>query len=110
MRLSAIGHILILALGILTGSLTTDAQQAGKVPRIGYLECFSPSDARGFPGGLEAFRQGLRELGYVEGQSIAIEYRFAEGRLERLPALAAELVRLNVNVIVTWGPGTVAAK
>src|SRR5207244_3584263 len=53
---------------------------------------------------IESFRQGLRELGYVEGQNIAIEYRFAEGRPERLPALAAELVRLKVDVIVAGGP------
>ena len=57
------------------------------------------------PHDLEAFRQGLRELGYVEGQNIAIEYRFAEGQPERLPALAAELVRLKVDVIVTAAPG-----
>ncbi len=53
---------------------------------------------------IEAFRQGLRELGYVEGKNIVIEYRYAEGKLDRLPALAVELVRLNVDVIVTAGP------
>ncbi len=52
----------------------------------------------------EAFRQGLRELGYVEGKNIVIEYRYAEGKLDRLPALAAELVRLKVDIIVTAGP------
>ena len=52
----------------------------------------------------EAFRQGLRELGYVEGKNISIEYRFAEGKLDRLPALAAELVRLKVDLIITSGP------
>ena len=63
------------------------------------------------PTRIEAFRQGLRELGYVEGKNIVIEYRYAEGKLDRLPALAAELVRLKVDVIVTRGPApTRAAK
>src|SRR5512132_4398579 len=77
------------------------AQQPKKIPRIGFLGASSPSaiSAR-----LEAFRQGLRELGYVEGKNIVIEYRYAEGKLDRLSALAAELVRLNVDVIVTSGP------
>src|SRR6266576_2215473 len=77
------------------------AQQLGKIPRIGYLAGASPSSnaARA-----EAFRQGLRELGYVEGKNIIIEWRFAEEKLDRLPALAAELVRLKVAVIVTAGP------
>jgi putative ABC transport system substrate-binding protein len=77
------------------------AQQAKKVPRIGYLTGSSPSarSAR-----IEAFGQGLRELGYVEGKNIVIEYRYAEEKLDRLPVLAAELLRLNVEVIVTGGP------
>jgi putative ABC transport system substrate-binding protein len=78
-----------------------DAQQATKVPRIGYLTAGSLSaiSAR-----IEAFRQGLRELGYVEGENIVIEWRSVEGKADRLPGLAAELVRLNVDVIVTAGP------
>jgi putative ABC transport system substrate-binding protein len=76
------------------------AQQPKKIPRIGYLGASSASAASVR---VEAFRQGLRELGYVEGKNIVIEYRFAEGKLDRLPALAAELVRLKVNVIVTGG-------
>jgi putative ABC transport system substrate-binding protein len=77
------------------------AQQAGKIPRIGYLHGapLSAALARN-----EAFRQGLRELGYVEGKNIVLEWRSAEGKLDRLPALAAELVRLKVDVIVTAGP------
>src|SRR5437763_17128793 len=77
------------------------AQQPTKVPRIGFLGTASPStiSAR-----LEAFRQGLRELGYVEGKSIVIEYRWAEGKFDRLPDLASELVRLKVDVIVSGGP------
>ena len=58
---------------------------------------------------IEAFRQGLRELGYVEGKNIVIEYRYAEGKIDRLPALAAELVRLKVDVIVTGGPAVTRA-
>jgi putative ABC transport system substrate-binding protein len=79
--------------------LAARAQHPGRIPRIGYL---SPvSAASGFLARDELFRQGLRDLGYVEGTNIAIEYRFADGRFDRLPALAAELVQLNVNVIVT---------
>ena len=84
------------------------AQQPTKVPRIGYLAFASLST---LSPRIETFRQGLRELGYVEGKNIVIERRSAEGQLDRLPALAAELVRLKVNVIVTpGGPATRAAK
>jgi putative tryptophan/tyrosine transport system substrate-binding protein len=77
-----------------------DAQQPKKVPRIGFLSVTSPSvlSAR-----VEAFRQGLRELGHVEGKNIVIEYRYAEGKQDRVLALAAELVRLKVDVIVSGG-------
>ena len=80
---------------------SAEAQQPTKIPRIGYLSGSSPSAnaAR-----VEAFRQGLRELGYVGGKNIVIEYRYAEGKLDRLPAIAAELVRLKVDVIVAAGP------
>jgi putative ABC transport system substrate-binding protein len=91
----------------LTG-VVAQAQQPTKIPRIGYLSLNSPSTN---PARIEAFRQGLRELGYVEGKNISIEYRYAEGNLARLPALAAELVRLKVEVIVTSSPSpTRAAK
>ena len=69
---------------------------ADRIPR-----CCFPS---AIPARIEAFRQGLRELGYVEGKNIVIEWRYAEGKLDRLPALAAELVRLKVDIIVTAGP------
>ena len=88
--------VVLLALGVIA-----EAQQTGKVPRIGYLSPTSPSVS---PTRIEAFRQGLRELGYVEGKNIVIEYRYAEGKFDRLAALAAELVRLNVDLIVTTGP------
>jgi len=80
-------------------SVSAQAQQAGKIPRIGYLAASSLS---GQSARIEAFRQGLRELGYVEGKNIVIEYRSAEGKLDRLPALAAELVRLKVDIIVRY--------
>lgn len=90
------------------GSRAAHAQQARRVPRIGYLRVTSASDR---PLLLDAFRQALRELGWVEGQNVAIDYRFADGRLDRLPDLASELVRLKVDVIVSLGTqGVVAAR
>ena len=96
-----IGLALVFALTL--GPLIVEAQQTGKVPRIGFLFFGSLGPSRE----LDAFRQGLRELGYTEGQNIAIEYRFAGGRAERLPELATELVRLEPDVLVT--PGTPAS-
>src|SRR5437016_1405685 len=86
---------------LLAPSSASEAQQPTKIPRIGYLTVASLSSnvAR-----VEAFRQGLRELGYVEGKNIAIEWRSAEGKFERQSELAAELVRLKVDVIVSSGP------
>ena len=102
MRPRTVALVVTLALGILLAPLATDAQQAArKMPRIGYL--FTGL----FP--LEELRQGLHEFGYVEGQNIAIEYRSAEGHLDRLPTLAAELVRLKVDVIVAPGQAAVQA-
>jgi len=101
MRLSAIGLMLILALAILAVPLTAEAQQPKNVPRIGFL---SAASASSISARSEAFRQGLRELGYVEGQNLVIEYRYAEGKLDRLRELAAELVRLPVDVILSAGP------
>jgi putative ABC transport system substrate-binding protein len=82
--------------------LPAEAQEPTKVPRIGYLIGASISPAPSAR--IEAFRQGLRELGYVEGKNIVIKWRSAEGKLDRLPALVAELVLLKVDVIVTAGP------
>jgi putative ABC transport system substrate-binding protein len=108
MRRSAIGLILTLALGLLLALLAAEAQQPKNVPRIGLLITNSrASESTSF----EAFHRGLQELGYVEGQNIVIEYRYADGKLEQLPQFAAELVRLNVEVIVTSGtPPTHAAQ
>jgi putative ABC transport system substrate-binding protein len=91
-----------LLLGGLFSPLAAAAQQAAKVPRIGYLHPNLAASPH-----LEAFRQGLRDFGYVEGRNVVIEYRDAEGKFERLPALAAELVALKVDVIVA--SGTLAA-
>ena len=94
------------ALGLLAAPGIGAAQPAGRVYRVGYLA--NDSTASRF---VEAFREGLRELGWVEGRNIAIEYRFAEGQYDRLPALAAELVRLNVDVIAAGPtPPALAAK
>jgi len=90
------------------GGVVATAQQPTKIPRIGYLTAASLSSVAAR---IEAFRQGLRELGYVEGKNIVIEWRSAEGKFDRLPALAAELVRLKVDIIVSSGPApTRAAK
>jgi putative ABC transport system substrate-binding protein len=80
--------------------LAAHAQQAAKIPRVGFL---AASNASAVSARVEAFRQGLRELGYVEGKNIVIEFRYAEGKPERSPALAAELVRSKIDVIVTGG-------
>ena len=88
--------------------LAVEAQQAGKVPRVGFLTAFASSDVPLWRAG---FRQGLRDLGYTEGQNIVIEYRYADGRPERLLGLAAELVRLNVDIIAAeTTPAALAVK
>ena len=98
--------LITLALALTICGAVAQAQQPAGIPRIGILSRGSSSfqSAR-----VEAFRQRLRELGYVEGKNIVIEYRYAEGKLERLPDLAAELVRLKVDVIVTGGGPTILA-
>jgi len=97
-----------LACGLLAAPLAAEAQQTGKVYRVGFL---SNGWSTASPQVVAAFRQGLRELAWVEGQNIVIEYRFAEGQYDRLPGLAAELARLKVDVIVAIPtPAAVAAK
>ncbi len=104
--IAKIFFLVFVILGLLAGPLPTEAQQKGKVPRIGYLHFRAGPIATD-----EAFRQALRDLGWIEGQNIAIEYRWAAGKRKRFPALAEELVRLKVDLIVaaTNGP-TQAAK
>ena len=92
--------ISVLMLSPFTCFFWPEAQQPKKVPRIGYLSAF---DAAGESARSEAIRLALREIGYIEGQNIAIEYRYAEGKLDRFPELAAELVRLKVDIIVVAG-------
>jgi putative ABC transport system substrate-binding protein len=102
---SAVGWIVTLTLGFLAAPLEVDAQPSAKGATIGYLSLAGSVPLA------EAFRQGLQDLGYVEGKTIAIVYRSAEGKPERLPALAAELAQLPVDVIVaTTGLGAQAAK
>src|SRR6266481_4786080 len=96
MKKAAVPSILI-AVVFLAVAAIAEAQQPGKVPRLGYL---SSADAATDSARAEGIRLALRELGYIEGQNIAIEYRYAEGRPEREPGLAAELVRLKVDIIV----------
>ena len=98
--------IILLALCslLLAPCFPADAQQPKKVPRIGYLSAFEPA---GESARSEAIRLALRELGYVEGQNIATEYRYAEGKQDRFPGLAGELVRLKVDIIVVAGGGRV---
>jgi putative ABC transport system substrate-binding protein len=93
--------IVFLALSalLLALSLSAEAQQPAKIPRIGWLTGGSLTE------GSQGFRQGLRDLGYIEGKNIVIEWRAPEGKPDRLPTLAAELVRLKVDVIVTGGSG-----
>src|SRR5688500_988916 len=107
MTIAASPSILV-AVIVLAVAVVAEAQQPTKVYRLGLLSArSSSSESRR----TEAFRQGLRELGYVEGKNIVIDYRYAEGMSERLPDLAAELVRLKVDVILAFGvPPTRAAK
>src|SRR5215470_2144208 len=95
-----IAHCLLVTVLLITAF--AGAQQSGKVPQIGYLSGASRSS---MSARIEAFRQGLRELGYVEGKNIVIEWRFAEGNPDQTPALLADLVRLKVDVMVTAGSG-----
>jgi putative tryptophan/tyrosine transport system substrate-binding protein len=98
----ALSFVVALCALLLALCFSAEAQQPKKVPRIGYLSNIDPASdsARS-----EVIRLALRELGYIEGQNIAIEYRYAEGRVDRLPGLAAALVRLKVDIIVVAGGG-----
>src|SRR4029450_6123107 len=99
MKRAAVSSILVAVFLLALGD-TAEAQQPKKVPRIGYL---SPCDPVAESTRSEATRLALREFGYIEGQNIAIEYRYAEGKVNRFPELAAELVRLKVDIILVSG-------
>jgi putative tryptophan/tyrosine transport system substrate-binding protein len=101
--MKAIALLVTLALGLLVAPLAAKAQSPAQVPRIGWLSLGAPSPTPN-PYLRDALRQGLRELGWVEGQNITIESRYAEGQPDRLPDLAAELVRLKVDVILAGNP------
>src|SRR5687767_6860416 len=103
MRASAIKAVLLLISFILASIHTAEAQQSKKVHRIGYLSVLDPSreSIRS-----EAIRLALHEIGYVQGQNIATEYRYAEGNRARFPELAAELVRMKVDIILAVGGAT----
>jgi putative ABC transport system substrate-binding protein len=98
-------EILAMAFCAILGAFSNSAS-AQQVPRLGFLGTNSPSD---ISARIEAFRQGLRDFGYIEGQNIVIEYRWAEGKPDRLPKLAAELVNLRVDIIVTHGEAAIRA-
>jgi putative tryptophan/tyrosine transport system substrate-binding protein len=103
----AIKSIILLLVGLALASVhLAEAQQQTKVPQIAY---FSAGSASSQASRLEVFRQGLRDLGYAEGKDIVIEQRYAEGKLDRVAALAAELVGLKLDVIVTGGPAATRA-
>jgi putative ABC transport system substrate-binding protein len=107
---STISLIMTLVLGVLAAPLPAEAQPAGHIHRIGFLTMASPPDSSAESAArMAAFRQGLREFGWVEGQNLAIEYRWAAGRSDRLPILAEELVRLQVDLIVAGGGNVVQA-
>jgi putative ABC transport system substrate-binding protein len=108
MKIVTVGLIFTLALSILAAPLAADAQQPKKIPKIGYLT--NDSVSVDLPR-RNAFKQGLRDLGYIEGQNIVIEYRVGEGHSEKLPELMAELLRLKVDVVFAFTtPGVQAAK
>jgi ABC-type uncharacterized transport system substrate-binding protein len=104
---SVVGAIVMLTLRLLAAPLAVEAQPAGQAPaRIGVITNADPQLAAPF---IEAFRQGLRDLGWIEGQNIRIEYRWAEGKADRHPGLAADLVRLKVDVIIAAGIASLRA-
>jgi putative ABC transport system substrate-binding protein len=108
MRARTIARLVLCVLGLLTVPLAATAQQAGEIATIGYLGNASPALEANL---VDAFREGLRQLGYVEGHNLVIKYQWAEGQQERHAVLAQELVRLQPDVILTAGtPGTLAAK
>ncbi|MBI2996833.1 MAG: ABC transporter substrate-binding protein [Deltaproteobacteria bacterium] len=108
--MKAAGLILTLILGILAMPIAAEAQRQAKVPRLGYVSGSGDPSAAGPH--VEAFRQGLRDRGYIEGKNILVEYRYAEGKLDRVPGLVAELLQLKIDVLVIGLllPGVRAAK
>jgi putative ABC transport system substrate-binding protein len=108
LRKAALALTLVLSFCTISIALAADARPPARIARIGILSAASPALLAQF-GILEPFFRGLRELGYIEGQNLVVEYRLAEGKLERLPELATDLVRLNVDVILASGPASARA-
>ncbi len=107
-RVAVLVLIVLVALAVFVAPPAAEAQPVGTAHRIGFL---GGASAPGYAALVEELRLGLRDHGYVEGKNITIEYRWAEGKYDRLPALAAELVRLKVDIIITQGvPAALAAK
>src|SRR5215468_2841876 len=105
MKRAAVPSIVI-AVTLLAVAVIAEAQQPKKVPRIGYLSSLDPARESTRA---EAIRLALRELGYIEGQNIATEYRYTQGKADRAPELAAALVRLKVDIIVVGTPTNIRA-
>jgi putative ABC transport system substrate-binding protein len=103
-RALRLARAVAVAVGLAAAPLAADAQPSGTVPRVSALIVASPGFAP-----IDGFRQGLRELGYVEGRNIAVEYRYAEGKADQFGALVDETVRRQPNVIVVWGTGLAQA-
>jgi len=106
MEYHAIGYIATFTLSLLAVPLAAMAQPAGRIPRLGVL---ATASAVGDSSALDAFRQGLRDLGYIESKNIAFEYRYAHNKLDRLPALADELVSLKLDMLLVRGPRSALA-
>ncbi len=106
MKLRTMGLISVLVLGLLAGPLPAEAQQPGKVYRVGVLLSASSAVTESY---IDAFRQGLRELGYVEEKNVVLEIRLGEGKRDRISNLAVELVRLKVDIIVASGGWAISA-
>ena len=102
MSKSFIGSLLVIPVLILALSSFSNAQQPKKVPRLGFLSGSGDVNTPGLQ--VEAFRRGLRDLGYIEGKNILVDYRYIEGRSDRIPSLVAELVQLKVDVIFVTNP------
>src|SRR5262249_29657514 len=98
--------VCLVAATLLSSASFAEAQQPKKVPQIGYLSQYDPATESTR---IEAVRQALRELGYIEGQNIAFDYRYAEGKQDRYPTIAAELVRLKVDIILAGAAGPIQA-
>ena len=96
---------ILVAVILLTIAVVTEAQQPKRIPRIGFVTSAGNPNSPGLR--VEAFQRGLRELGYVEGKNILVEYRYIEGKTERVPEIVAELVQLNVDVLVPLSLGAV---